>query len=338
MTRPAAAPPSVSVLLSCYNGARWLEEALESVLQQTFCDFEFIIVDDGSTDRSVQIIESCARRDPRVVVIRKENTGLADSLNVGIRRARGQWIARIDADDIAEPTRLAHQVAKAASDVALVFVGAGFHLIDEQGNRTRTYSYADDHRTLLEGLRSAGRFPPHSSAFYKADAVRSLGGYRPRVRRAEDLDLWLRLSEIGRLGVAAEPLVRIRKHAEQISNEAAGRSQVVDARVAIVSYWLRKHAQPDPVAADEDRFALFRAWVQTRLEQEGLFALNDYLARLKSGLVGSPRPVGRAAGLAARALREPALLMRMTRTRLFGESLARRLASEWSQRTHAHVS
>ena len=103
-------PPAVSVVMSCYNASRFLAEAIESILRQTFTDFEFIIIDDGSTDDTLDIIRTYAQTDPRIVVIEKANTGLADSLNVGIGAARGEWIARQDADDVSFPDRLFHQI------------------------------------------------------------------------------------------------------------------------------------------------------------------------------------------------------------------------------------
>src|SRR2546430_2514522 len=105
-----AGTPEVSVLMSCYNATRWLHEAIHSVLVQTHDKFELILVDDGSTDETWNIIQSYRDRDQRIVAISKKNTGLADSLNVGIARAKGAWIARLDADDLCEPTRLEEQL------------------------------------------------------------------------------------------------------------------------------------------------------------------------------------------------------------------------------------
>ena len=102
--------PEVTVLMSCYNASCWLHEAIASVLKQTFENFEFILVDDGSTDDTWDIIQAYRDRDQRIVAIKKSNTGLTDSLNVGIAHARGAWIARLDADDRCEAGRLAEQV------------------------------------------------------------------------------------------------------------------------------------------------------------------------------------------------------------------------------------
>ena len=181
--------PSVSVLMSCYNAARWLGEAIESVLRQTHTDFEFIIVDDGSKDDTPTILQRYSASDARIVIITKPNTGLGDSLNVGIRQVRGDWIARLDADDICEPTRLARQLELAQSNPSLVFVGSGLVIIDEHGAKLAIHHYPTRHTALLRQLRQMRKFPPHSSAMFRTTAARSIGGYRTRIRRAQDWDL-----------------------------------------------------------------------------------------------------------------------------------------------------
>ncbi|HIP11775.1 MAG TPA: glycosyltransferase family 2 protein, partial [Arcobacter sp.] len=102
--------PMVSVLLSVYNGEKYLDEAIESILNQTYQDFEFIIINDGSTDKSLEIIEKYKKEDNRIVVISRENKGLIYSLNEGISQAKGKYIARMDADDISLATRFEEQV------------------------------------------------------------------------------------------------------------------------------------------------------------------------------------------------------------------------------------
>lgn len=332
MNKLHSVSPAISVLLSCYNGARWLDEAINSVLSQTFGDFEFIIVDDGSTDNSPEIIKRFAEQDARIAVIGKSNTGLADSLNVGIRQARGEWIARLDADDICEPARLEMQLARAGENPGLVFIGSGLLEIDENGNALKTYRYPARHVLLVRNLYSARKFPPHSSAFYRTDAVRSIGGYRPRIRRSQDRDLWLRLSEVGQLTAINEPLVRIRKHSDQISHDESGRRQKIDSRVAMISYWLRRHRFSDPVAADDDVFESFHAWVANRLEQERSFEFFDYIARVKANVAEMYKTPSAVLAATRHIFGEPGFLLRFLRVRLFGESISRRLALEWMRK------
>jgi len=100
----------VSIVMSVYNAQKYLDEAIESILNQTYSNFEFIIINDGSTDKSLEIIENYAKKDSRIIVINRENKGLIYSLNEGIRKANGKYIARMDADDISLPQRLEKQV------------------------------------------------------------------------------------------------------------------------------------------------------------------------------------------------------------------------------------
>jgi len=321
--------PQVSVLLSCYNGSQWIRESIQSVLDQTYRDFEFIIVDDGSTDDSLDIINDFAKRDRRIRVIEKNNTGLADSLNVGLENARSAWIARIDADDICEPNRLKKQIDIVNRYPGLVFLGSAISLIDDKGDNVGVYKYPTRHNSLLNNLRSLGRFPAHSSAFIRANVMRSVGGYRVRFERSQDWDLWLRLSEKGRLMSLSEPLVRVRKHSQQISHKELGKSQVIYSRIATISYWLRRWGYSDPIEYREGEYERFYNWVASRLSGEQVFDYLYYISESKKmvrQLGGSPECF---VGSVFYILSEKRYLLRFMLSRLFGESISRRLAGEW---------
>src|ERR1700722_10627943 len=189
--------PEVSVLTPCYNARAWLSQAIESVLAQTFHNFEFVLVNDGSTDETWEIIQRFRERDKRIVALSKKNTGMADSLNAGIARAKGAWIARLDADDLCEPTRLEEQLRFVRDHPAVVLLGTGFIEIDTKGRALKKHRYPTKHRQLVWQLEHLGGFFPHSSAFYRTDAVRRIGGYNRRISRAEDQWLWLELSRQG---------------------------------------------------------------------------------------------------------------------------------------------
>ncbi len=327
--------PKVSVLMSCYNGERWLGEAIKSVLNQSFENFEFIIVDDGSTDNSSEIIKRFAEQDTRIIVITKSNTGLSDSLNVGIQQARGEWIARLDADDICEPERLEKQLTKVGGNPDLVYVGSGLYEIGECGNISKTFHYPEGHRSLLKNLTTTRKFPPHSSAFYRTEIVRSIGGYRGTLRRAEDHDLWLRLVDIGMLAAIYEPLVKIRKHSNQISHDEEGKRQIIDARAAYCSYWLRHHGYPDPLDNGKVANGVYLPWVEHKLVEYRLFEYFDYIARVKAN-VAEMRKSPAALFAATRGIViEPVFLFRYLRIRLFGDLTPRRLAREWVKKTGA---
>jgi glycosyltransferase involved in cell wall biosynthesis len=321
--------PFVSVLMSCYNASRWLEESIQSVLNQSYGDFEFIIVDDGSEDDTLSIVRRYASKDDRIIVITKPNTGLADSLNVGIKQARGKWIARLDADDVSEQTRLEKQVRFVMTKPNLVFVGTGLTEVDENGRKLSTHRYPLVHRQLVRHLVTAQKFPPHSSALYRAKAVRSVSGYRTRIRRSQDRDLWLRLSEIGELACLDEPLVKVRKHADQISHEESGRRQLIDSRMAISSYWFRQKKEEDPVSLDEATFNAFYVWLEKELMDDGLFEFQSYKRHLKMLLkcrVGRDSDWLRAGSV---FMAHPAFSLRILRERIWGESMPARLVGKW---------
>ena len=324
MSTAVKATPLVSVLMSCFNAADWLVESVDSVLRQTFTDFEFVIIDDGSTDGSLAILQRYALQDERIVVVPKANTGLADSLNVGLRCARGEWIARMDADDICEPNRLEKQVAHASIHSNAVFVGSGLTIIDEHGCLGAQFSYPAGHKSLLKHLLSARRFPPHASAFYRRALVLDIGGYRGRIRRAEDYDLWLRLSEHGALACIQEPLMRIRKHSGQISLSAGGRDQIVDCRLAIISYLLRRAGVADPIDADELTYQSFVEWVKKRLQSDGYFEFTEWKSNLRShgGTI-------LAINLARSLFQKPSNFFQFVRERVTGDRFAFVAGREW---------
>jgi glycosyltransferase involved in cell wall biosynthesis len=320
---------TVTVLMACYNAERWLSEAIESVLRQTFTDFEFIIVNDGSTDNTPNILQQYASIDTRIVIITKSKTGLADSLNVGILKARGEWIARLDADDICELTRLEKQVLLAKTSKSLVFIGTGCVLINENGKRLSLHRYPTKHSALVRHLRTVRKFPTHSSVMYRKELVQAIRGYRTRITRSQDFDLWLRLASHGKLACIDEPLVMIRLHADQISYEESGRRQKVDSRVALISFWISRWGCCDPVDSDDVAFETFREWTEHRLISSGFFELQDYKANLRERLQTTFSLPSRCRVLFHAMVAHPSFTVAFLKDYFFGESLTRRLAREW---------
>ena len=327
--------PKVSVVMSCYNARRWLNEAIEGVLCQTYENFEFIAIDDGSVDDTFSIIRSYAEKDSRIVPVTKPNSGLADSLNVGIKRASGTWIARLDADDLCMPNRLEEQVRYTNEHPEVGLLGSGFVEIDDAGFPIKSHSYPPDHAGLLERLERSGGFFPHSSAFYRTDLALELGGYNTRIRRAEDWRLWLNFSLRGKLASLPDKLVCIRKHADQISLDNSGRRQLCDAVAATVCHFLRKAGQPDPSELDDlQAWTSFLAWVDRRIDKLDVFekrcrwvdARDAYFAR-GYRLTGAYNFAVKlmTSGHAAALLYE----------KFFGSSLPRKLADEWVTRKEA---
>lgn len=230
-SKKSAKTPLVSVVMSVYNGEKYLREAIDSILNQTFTDFEFIIINDGSTDDTLKIIKSY--KDPRIVLISRKNKGLVASLNEGIEKARGKYIARMDADDISLATRFEEQIKLLNKDSNLVLVGTGLMFIDKEGRQVAlSPMLASDVELRLEMLI---RCPfAHSSIMYRRDTVKKIGLYDRKLWPAEDYDLWVRLAEHGKMANVNDILVKYRVNEEGISSmhpdAQADRSKAVSNR------------------------------------------------------------------------------------------------------------
>ena len=324
-----ASVPGVTVLVSCFNAGKWMREAIDSVLTQSFTDLELLLVDDGSTDETWDIIESYRAIDSRVVGLRKANSGLADSLNAGLRMARGQWVARLDADDRCEPTRLEQQVRFVRSNKDVVLLGTGFVEVDAAGAAIRTHRYPTSHRALVWHLEHLSGFFPHSSAFFRLDAARKAGWYNVRFRRAQDWRLWLDLSRQGRIASLRQPLVRIRKHAEQISLTSGGTRQVYDATAGTVGHLLSKAGHRDPCwAEDEGEWLDYLAWIESKVRQSGFLERQNSWNEARSRLLSTPP--GWRRGLAfARQLMSSGYAFAQLSEHLFGLTLPKRLMHDW---------
>ena len=198
--------PRVSVVMSVYNGASQLESTIESILGQSFQDFEFIIVDDGSTDHSSEILERYASDDRRIIVVAQENAGLTRALIAGCERARGEFVARQDVGDRSLPERFLRQVEYLDRNRDVVAVGAGCRRVGPEneflGDTTRDLSP----EKITEAFLDDGVGISHTVAMYRRSAYHAAGGYRPQFRFAQDTDLWHRMSRIGMLAEVPEVL------------------------------------------------------------------------------------------------------------------------------------
>jgi glycosyltransferase involved in cell wall biosynthesis len=256
--------------MSCYNSEEWVNNAISSVLNQTFEDFEFVIIDDGSTDNTLNIVKGFSYLDSRITIIEKNHTGLADSLNIGIFQSNGKWIARIDADDVCELNRIELQVAFVESNPEIVFLGSGCVEVSMVNTMQKINSYPESHHGLVKHLESSKKFPPHSSAFYSTNAVRLIGGYRKQFRMSQDRDLWLRLSEIGNLACINKPLVRIRNHEGQVSNSNNRVKQILYSRIATISYFIRIKGAQDPVDGNDSEYVFYKDWIEKQINVKKL--------------------------------------------------------------------
>lgn len=197
--------PQISVVMSVYNGEKYLGEAIESILNQTFKDFEFIIINDGSTDKSLEIIKSY--KDERIVIIDQKNMGLAKALNNGIKIAKGKYIARMDADDISMPNRLEIQYDFMERHPECVAVGSNAEVIDMDGNYVFTSNLETEWEKIKQKLPQMLFF--HSSTMYRKSAFEKVGGY-PEIYRIEDVIFFNKLAKIGELRNISDVLIKYR--------------------------------------------------------------------------------------------------------------------------------
>ncbi len=205
--------PAVSIVLPVFNAGRHLVTAIGSIVDQTFQDWELICVNDGSTDQSSLVLDWFANRDARVRVIHQENGGVVSAANRGHQAARADLICRMDADDIAMPNRLSHQVDFMNSHSEHVAISGSILEMDVDSEPLGLQTLATDHETIVQRLlnRETGLFQPAS--IMRANAFRKVGGYRREYQWIEDHDLWLRLSRVGRLGNTTELVLCYRQHA-----------------------------------------------------------------------------------------------------------------------------
>ena len=241
----APATPAITVAMSVYNAAPFLGLAIDSILAQTFGDFEFLIVNDGSSDGSAEIIDSHAARDSRIRPIHQENRGLVASLNRMIDEARAPLIARMDGDDISRPERFERQTAFLAAKPDFGVVGTLTVNIDEAGNESWLNA---DQPTSWEGFRDALKDKPllcHPSAMIRTEVLRAAGGYRAAFRHCEDYDLWLRLSERTKLCSLPDRLLLYRYSDSQVSEKHIY-AQALGAAIAWLAHVEREAGRPDP--------------------------------------------------------------------------------------------
>jgi glycosyltransferase involved in cell wall biosynthesis len=200
--------------MSVRNGEKFLAEAIESVLSQTWRDFECIIINDGSIDGTAGILAEFAEADPRITVVEHAGgAGLAVRLNQGLELARGALIARMDADDIALPERFSLQKDFLDAHPEVAAVGGSVAYIDDLGAITGEYVYPCAAEAIREQLLYYGSPIAHPAAMFRLKPVRAIGGYRSIFPYAQDYDLWLRLAEKGGLANLAERILHYRIHA-----------------------------------------------------------------------------------------------------------------------------
>jgi glycosyltransferase involved in cell wall biosynthesis len=236
--------PKVSVIVCAYNAQAYLRATLESVLAQTYRDFELVVVDDGSTDDTGAIVRSFEGKGP-VVYRRQANAGFGAARNAAVALSRGEWIAVIDHDDLCLPNRLERQLAAAEArpDAALVFSDSEHFLGDGRVLRRNFDAFNPCRSDLSAGkgaelLLTRGCFIDSETAFFRRDAALAVGGFPVQYRYVADYDFFLRLAERHALAGVDEVLARWRVHEGQLTHTA--KDTVVREHIALLGEWSRR--------------------------------------------------------------------------------------------------
>ncbi len=224
--------PIISVLLPVYNGGAYLEEAIESILNQTFTRFEFIMIDDGSTDSSLQVMQRYAKKDPRIRLVTRENRGLVSTLNELVDMATGLWVARMDSDDISLPARFERQLAwleETGADIC----GSWVRRFGSSDRRTVRFRHTDE--AIKTEMLFCSPFA-HPTVIMRTVLVRQFH-YNEAAAKAEDYELWVRGAEAGwKMSNVPEILLLYRTHQGQVSVQAA-EFQQEQGRIIRYRYW-----------------------------------------------------------------------------------------------------
>jgi hypothetical protein len=269
-----------SVVMSVFNGERFLPEAVESILNQSFRDFEFIVINDGSTDSSGLILDSYQKKDSRLRVYHQKNMGLIESLNRGCSLAQGRYIARMDADDVAVRDRLLWQIDFMEKHPAVGVVGGAVEVISREGKPLATYRNPTGDAEIKAALLHGSPFW-HPTVLVRKEVFISVAGYRKAVVEAEDYDLWLRIADRFQLANLDVVLLRYRLHPHQVS-VLHRRQQILSSLAARAAALLRKNGNPDPLDSVENitQTVLARLGVSEAAQQTAL--ATDYVWTIRN--------------------------------------------------------
>lgn len=252
--------PKVSVLMPAYNAQDYIGEAIESILNQSFADFEFIIVDDCSTDKTWQIIKDYSKKDKRIKPFKnKKNSGVTLTLNNGLKKCSGEYIARMDSDDISMSQRLEKQISYMEKNNIDV-LGANIIFIDENGKSFGKRKYSKNIKKTIK-LESP---LAHPTVVFRKKLIDKFGGYEPEFNSAEDYDLWLRLWLKGaRISILNMFLLKYRQHRDTIKQTKTKKTLKTTIKVKLNAYknyglrpgikgWLRLMAEASLIVLPKD--------------------------------------------------------------------------------------
>jgi glycosyltransferase involved in cell wall biosynthesis len=262
--------PPITVLLAVYNGQTYLREAVESVLSQTFTDFEFLIIDDGSTDQTLPILREYEKLDGRIRLVTRPNKGLTNTLNEGLSLARGEFLARMDADDICMPRRFERQLGYLREHPECVLVGSRVLLMDPEEMPIREMCGERTHEEIDHAHLNRGWPVVHPAAMMRMSALKQIGGYRDEFNTLEDLDLFLRLAEVGKLANLPDLLLHYRQHFASVTHSKEEKQMQI--RQAIYDQTRARRGLPPDVppppvrSKPRQKFEQHRFWAWSALK------------------------------------------------------------------------
>lgn len=228
----SAENPLVSVVMPVYNAASYLQESINSILTQSYTNFEFLIYNDGSSDNSAAIIQQAAESDSRIKFFdSKENYGYVRHLNAGLKQAAGKYIARLDADDIAEPTRLAEQVAYLEANPSVGICGSAVHMF---GPNDESVIYLPEENGVIQSTLWLQNVFFHPAVMLRRSVLDDYGlCYREEYMPTEDYQLWCEMSRVTELHNLPSVLLNYRAHEQQISRRKRADRYKITVRIRL---------------------------------------------------------------------------------------------------------
>jgi len=269
--------PLISVVLSVYNAEKYLSEAIESILSQSYGNFEFIIINDGSTDRSLEIIKSY--EDERIVLISRENRGLIASLNEGIIKATGKYIARMDADDISLPERFEKQITFMEDNHEIGICGTAVIMFGEHMHNS-LWSLARNDQTIRTELLFSSPLAHPTVMIRRALLIENELFYNENFIHAEDIELWTRLAKYTKLANLKTPLLKYRVAESSVSRKA---DKDIEERYQVLKMVFQKYLEELEITNDEEENKLhFNLTLNTRQQKSNIAfsILNQYFSKI----------------------------------------------------------
>lgn len=276
----------VSVIVPVRNGERYLASCIDSLLSQTFEDFELIVIDDGSSDRTDEILSSYLSKTKRLRKVRLVGRGQTIALNVGLAVATGEYLVNLDADDVAEKDRIQQQVSFMEDRPRVAACGSAVSFVDPEGDLLGKSAFPEGHDSILKRLQQADPSFYHSSSILRASCVRAAGGYDESYPLSAEIDMWLKLSDHGELANLTNTLTQKRLHLQSLSNQFSSQKDRCCVRAAKNyqrrhSIALSRHPISDFRHEDYDsepltRIQLEAKWYQMAVESGNLKTARKY--------------------------------------------------------------